>query len=307
MKVSDGLSLRKLSDAEHLARWPLGTSTTESVNNLVLSAATHAFVWADHDISADEWAQRQSNAIAPIPWHEIDRAFDALRLVTGFRTGYAQVIFDPKGWVENYTADLPPLIRGPLVRRYPETLGNGGWLRKAPSVTRDQIGDVAETLRVISRDSQLQMATRRFGASLLRSEEDDSVIDLCTCLEILLTDDTKTEVLHKLRLRAAAVVARHSPGADARVTFKWVSDVYALRSYLLHGSKSKKAKTKDHLRTIRPGSQDLRTVDAARWIAQSVLRWTIAQGHLVPADEIDKEIILDALTKAPPEEPVGSS
>lgn len=304
VKVSDRLSLRKLSDAEHLARWPLGTRTTESVNDLVLSAATHAFVWTDHEVSADEWAQRHSNAIAPIPWHEIDVAFDALRVLTGFRTGYAQVIFDPKGWVEDYTADLPPLIRGPLVRRYPETLENWGWIRKAPSVTHEQFVDVAETLRVLSGDSHLQMAARRFSASLLRSEEDDSVVDLCTCLEILLTDDTKTEVLHKLRLRAAAVCARHSPGANARVIFQWVSDVYALRSYLLHGSKSRKKKPEDHLRKIRSGSEELRTVDVARWIAQSVLRWTIAQGHLVPADQIDKELILDALTQPPPEDSV---
>ncbi len=307
VKISDGLSLRKLSDAEHLARWSLGTRTTESVNDLVLSAATHAFVWADHEVGADEWAQRHSNAIAPIPWHEIDLVFDALRVVTGFRTGYGQVIFDPRGWVEDYTADLPPLIRGPLVRRYPETLENWGWLRKAPSVTRDQIEDVAETLGVVSGDSQLQMAARRFSASLLRSEEDDSVVDLCTCLEILLTDDTKTEVLHKLRLRAAAVCARHSPGANARVIFQWVSEVYALRSYLVHGSKSKKAKPRDYLRTIKSGSQELRTVDVARWIAQSVLRWTIAQGHLVPADAIDKDLILDALTKPPTDEPVHGS
>lgn len=307
VKITDRLSLRRLSDAEHLARWPLGPRTTESVNDLVLSAATHAFVWADYEVSADEWAQRHSNAITPIPWHEIDVAFDALRVVTGFRTGYAQVIFDPKGWVEDYTADLPPLIRGPLVRRYPETLENWGWVRKAPSVTRDHLSGVADTLRVVSADSQLQMAARRFSASLLRSEEDDSIVDLCTCLEILLTDDTKSEVLHKLRLRAAAVCAHQSPGANARVIFQWVAKVYALRSYLLHGSKSKKAKAKDYLRGIRSGSDELRTVDVARWIAQSVLQWTIAQGHLVPADEIDKELILDALTQHPTEQSARGS
>jgi len=302
VKLSNALSLRRLSDAEHLARWPLGTRTTESVNDLVVSAATHAFVWTGHEVSADQWAQRHSNASVPIPWHEIDVAFDALRVVTGFRTGYAQVIFDPKGWVEDYTGNLPPLIRGPLVRRYPEKLENWGWNRKAPSVTHEQLVDVAETLRVLSSDSHLQMAARRFSASLLRSEEDDSVVDLCTCLEILLTDDTKTEVMHKLRLRAAAISARHSPGLDARLVFASVADVYALRSFLLHGSKSKRKKPKDHLRKIKLGSHEFRTVNVARWIAQSVLHWTIAQGHLVPADEIDKELILDALTQAPEED-----
>lgn len=300
--MSDTVHLRKLSDAEHLARWPLETRTTESVNELVLSAATHAFVWTGHSVSADEWARRQSNAITPIPWHEIDLAFDALRVVTGFRTGYAQVIFDPKGWAEDFTGDLPPLIRGPLVRRYPEALENWGWIRKAPTVTAEHLADVADAIRVLAGDSHLQMAARRFSASLLRAEEDDSVVDLCTCLEILLTDDSKTEVLHKLRLRAAAICARYQPGASARVIFQWVSDVYALRSYLLHGSKSKKKKPKDHLRTIHSGSEQFRTVDVARWIAQSVLRWTIGQGHLVPAAEIDRKLILDELTQHLPQD-----
>ena len=302
VKISDRLSLRKLTDEEHLARWPLGTRTTESVNELVLSAATHAFVWTGYTVKADEWARRWSNAIKEMPWHEIGLAFDALRVVTGFRTGYAQVLLDPRGWVDEYVADLPTLIRGPLVRRYPEVLENWGWTKKAPSVERDQLPDVAETLRVLSSDSHLQMAARRFSASLLRSEEDDSVVDLCTCLEILLTDDTKTEVLHKLRLRAAAISARQSPGLDAQVVFAAIADVYALRSYLLHGSKSKKKKPKDHLRKIKLGSEEFRTVNVARWIAQTVLRWTIGRGRLVPADEIDKELILHALTQRRPED-----
>jgi hypothetical protein len=294
--LNDSLTLRKLSDEEHLARWPLGPSTTESVNSLVLSSATHALVWAGHSVDADEWAQRHSNSIDGLPWLEIDMAFDAFRVVTGYRMGYAQVVLEPKGWVEEYVANLPPLIRGPQVRRYPEEFEDWGWLKDSPTITQAHLNDVPEALQVLSQDRHLQMAARRFSASLLRSEEDDSVVDLCTCLEILLTDETKTEVLHKLRLRAAAIVAMHSPGVDAKVVFKWVANVYALRSFLLHGSKSKK-KSVDHLRKIKHGSDRLRTVDAARWISQTILLWTIGQGRLVPASEIDRSLILDALTQ----------
>jgi hypothetical protein len=295
--ISDSLSLRRLDDQEHLARWPLETRTTESVNELVLSAATHAFVWTGHEVSGDEWAQRYSNAIEGLPWYEIDIAFDALRVVTGFRTGYAQVLLDPKGWAEEYVADLPPLIRGPQMRRYPDALEKWGWIKQAPSVDRDKLPEVRETLRVLSEDSHLQMAARRFSASLLGSDEDDAVVDLCTCLEILLTDDTKTEILHKLRLRGAAVVAQFWPGVDARLIFDAISVVYGLRSFLLHGSKSKKKKPKDHPQKVKWGSRELPTVDVARWISQTVLLWTIRRGHLVPAAEIDRELILDALTQ----------
>jgi hypothetical protein len=47
------------------------------------------------------------------------------------------------------------------------------------------------------------------------------------------------------------------------------------------------------------GSGEERTVDIARWIAQTVLLWTIRRGYLVRAAEIDRELIVDALTQAP--------
>lgn len=266
------------------------------MNALVLSAATHAFVWTGHQVSGDEWARRHSNAIEGLPWHEIDLAFDALRVVTGFRTGYARVLLDPKGWTEDNVAYQPPLIRGPQVRRYPDALEKWGWIKQAPSVDFAKLREVGETLRVLSDDPHLQMAARRFSASLLGSDEEDAVVDLCTCLEIVLTDDTKTEILHKLRLRAAALVAQFWPGVNARVVFDAVAVVYGLRSFLLHGSKSKKPKD---LHTMKWGSGEQRTVDIARWIAQTVLLWTIRRGPLVSAAEIDRELILDTLTQPP--------
>ena len=294
--IVESVTLRRLSDQEHLARWPLGPSTTESVNATVLSAATHAFVLTGHTVPANKWAERYSDAI-DMPWRQIDLAFDALRVVTGARTGYAQVLVDPKGWADDYVADLPPLIRGPQVRRYPESLEKWGWMNKGSSVELPQLPEVGETLRVLSEDSHLQMAARRFSSSLLGSDEDDAVVDLCTCLEIMLTDDTKTEIRHKLRLRAAAVIAESYPGVDARVVFDGMDDVYNLRSFVLHGSKS--TKKKKDLHKMKWGSGELQTVDVARWIAQTVLQWTIRRGQLVAATQIDRELILDALTQSP--------
>lgn len=296
--VAESVTLRRLSDQEHLARWPLGPSTTESVNETVLGAATHAFVFSGWSVSADQWAKQYADAI-DIPWRQIDVAFDALRVVTGARTGYAQILLDPKGWAEEYVADLPPLIRGPQVRRYPDSLEKWGWMNKGSSIERSKLPHVIETLRVLSEDSHLQLAARRFSASLLGSDEDDAVVDLCTCLEIMLTDDTKTEIRHKLRLRAAAIIAESYPGVDARVVFDGVDDVYSLRSFVLHGSKSKKGKPKD-FHTMTWASGELRTVDVARWMAQTVLQWVIRRGHLIPGTQIDRELILDTLTRSAP-------
>lgn len=301
--IADDLSLRKLTEDEHLARWPTGTRTTESVNELVLSAATHAFVFAGHKVAGDDWAQRWTNAIEDLPWERIDLAFHALRVVTGVGTGYAQLVYQPRGWVDDYVAKLPPLIHGPLVRRYPEGFENWGWISQRPSIGRDKLAQVTETLMVLSDDPRLQLASRRFSESFLRRNEDDAVVDLCTCLEVLLTDESKTEVVHKLRLRAAAVVAAHWPGVDPEVVFDAVGVIYAFRSHLLHGSTSTKparAKAKSEgLRTIKWGSSEERTLKIARWIAQSVLQWTVARGRLVPAPEIDRSLILDALTRSP--------
>jgi hypothetical protein len=289
--ISDDLCIRRLTDDEHRARWPRGTRTTESVNELVLSAATHAFVWRGCEVASEVWAQRYSNAVEGLPWNKIDLAFDALRIVAGVPTGYAQVVLDPQGWVDEYVGALPPLIHGPLVRRYPESFEDWGWIRPQKEVSRDRIADLTQTLVVLEKDPQLRMAARRFSASSLRNNEDDAVVDLCTSLEVLLTDDSKTEVLHKLSLRAAAIVHEFHSRVPAHAVFDAIRVVYDLRSMLLHGKKTKK-----NLRVLAWGCREAPTLAIARWITRTILRWTVARDGRVNPKEIDRELILDAIT-----------
>jgi len=128
-------AIERLSDHEQLARVPT-TYSVAAVPQPLIGAATHAFVLASWTIeNGNHWAWRLDRPDA-YPLEQVEACFEALRLATGLRTGYTQIYMRPKGWSQSWTAHLPPVVSGPIVRRYPRSFDDFGWLRKPTSVNR---------------------------------------------------------------------------------------------------------------------------------------------------------------------------
>ncbi len=205
LQLTDDMWLEELDEPTQLARAPR-TQWGWAAHETVAGAATHALV-------LKKWIFRRSNSFdhgySRIDFYPLDRLepfFDALRIVRGVSTGYAQVVLRPVGWADDWTAGLPPLLHGPVVRRYPQFFDDYGWLKTRTSLAEDQVVAAAAICEHLqSADRRTRLASRRLSSSMLRTDEEDAVIDLCIGFEALLGDKSTTEITHKLALRTAAV------------------------------------------------------------------------------------------------------
>jgi hypothetical protein len=77
----------------------------------------------------------------------------------------------------------------------------------------------------------------------LRAEEEDIIVDLIIALEMLLSDNEKREITHKLALRISSLLSHYQPDKyDAFTVFSNVKKIYSYRSSIVHGSHKTKQK-----------------------------------------------------------------
>ena len=111
-EISDSMSIVRLSDEFQKSR-----NTISGYNSIahdrVISSATHGFVWksftVDNELKID-FIDSFSNINTYSEIIEfIDNFFALIRIRTGCNTGYYQIIAEPIGWANGWTADLLPL------------------------------------------------------------------------------------------------------------------------------------------------------------------------------------------------------
>jgi hypothetical protein len=245
LKISNGAYIMRMNDVFQLSRWRVKNHGSGAHENVV-GAATHAFVltgWEFNDIADSYDIERSISSLEAFPRKEIDMLFAALRIGTGYGTGYAQLIYWPRGWAYSYTAGLFPLS-GTTVRQYPQELDNYGWKKKFSVLTKADaklIGQLYAALLDCGHP-QIGIAIKRLNSCFLRDNEEDTIIDACIGLEALLSDGDGNEMTHKLALRFAAL--KRLNNEDVSQIFKDVKEIYAVRSSIVHGSKRSIKKNK---------------------------------------------------------------
>jgi hypothetical protein len=239
VEISEGLGLERMSDEWQLARAPKGQQHGEGAgaSPVVVGAATHALVLDHWELpNRKGFSNLQTHRLGFYPLEEIERFFEALRIVTGMQTGFAQISIRPIGWAHRWVAGLPAIFPGALGRRYPAWFDDWGWLRQPPApISTEQVSEIAGVYDDLKHvGSKIGVASRRLSAAMLRDSEDDAIIDLCIGLEAALGDTSHAEITHKLALRTAAVVSA-STSMDPQLVFKQVKGIYNVRSEVVHG------------------------------------------------------------------------
>lgn len=240
-ELDDGVKIQRITDDLHLARSKV-RSRNVSVHDSVLSSATHAlFLENWHVPNADNMLHFNilENPRA-YPLHKIDMFFGAVRIITGFATGYAQVLAAAKGWIHNPMANLP-YIEGASVRGYPAMLEDYYWnLESIPSPSSEQISAIARIYHSLDNEKEksIDIAVKRLNLCLVRDSEEDVILDATIALEALLADDGNQEMTHKLAMRIGALSKLSASfGKTPQQAFKDVKCIYACRSAIVHGSK----------------------------------------------------------------------
>ncbi|HBY87710.1 MAG TPA: hypothetical protein DEO86_17785 [Colwellia sp.] len=241
-EINDGMEIRRLTDAEQLARYK-ATSFNVSVHNTVLASATHALVLKDWYVENTE-CSFDFNILSNIRAYPVDiinKYFGSIRLCTDIETGYAQVFSIGKGWGRHQKAYLPN-VEGISTRSYPPILEDYYWNSESiPSISLSkakEIGSVFINLTNANENS-IDLAMKRLNLCMVRDDEEDSVIDATIALEALLSDDSKQEMTHKLAMRAGALskISLDFEKTPQQV-FNDIKSIYSYRSAIVHGSKN---------------------------------------------------------------------
>lgn len=288
----------KLSEDFQLARALIG-ELDRSGHSRVSAAATHALVLAGYELANNNWIEVSTvlSRVTAFPLQDIDAFFTAVRIVTGYSTGYAQLLFVNSGWTHKYTAHLPSLA-GDSTRRYPAEFENDVQ-RSVPTVTSEQataIGQTFEKLRASISNNQIRIASRRLNLCYLRETDEDAILDATIGLESLLVSGERTEITHKLGLRMAALTSltSYSESEPAKV-FRDIKDIYAFRSGVAHGGGAPIKKREIAINT----GQTIPTVKVAIDYLRLALAVLLEHPVYLQTSRIDEELLLAKL-KPPP-------
>lgn len=291
-ELVDGIKIQRIDEKFHLARSKV-RSRNVSVHDSVLSSATHALVLENWCVpNADRMLQFDilDNPRA-YPLDRIDKFFGAVRIVTGFDTGYAQVLAAAKGWIRDPKADLP-YIEGATVRCYPARLEDYYWnLESIPVVSPEQVEAIAKVYGGLenAKEKKIDIAVKRLNLCLVRDSEEDLVLDAAIALEALLSDDGNQEMTHKLAMRVGALSKLSvSFGKTPQQAFKDVKSIYAYRSAIVHGSKNL-----DKKRVIRIDAENEVAVHSlAVEYVRKLLKILIENPDFRDVKRIDDELLL---------------
>lgn len=243
LEVYPGIAIRRISDGHHRARARIKSYSPAIADSIIVSA-THELVLHDfHYKKPTHFFDSPFSNAKIYPQELIEQFFTSLKIATDFTSGYAQLLVVPKDWSFDTSSDLP-LVMGTSTRSYPSYFDDFYWnLEDFPTITTTQQDELKKVFTAVrnSSNNQIIFALKRFYKSTLRSEEEDIIIDLIIALEMLLSDNEKGEITHKLALRLATLLSKSNPEIYEPVTvFANVKKIYAYRSNIVHGAYKKK-------------------------------------------------------------------
>ncbi|RWM08954.1 HEPN domain-containing protein [Mesorhizobium sp.] len=295
----------RLNETTYIARIPRATQLSRSrigsrgsgAERGVVSAATHAFVsngWSIPNKSLQN-VRNGLNEPSGDALDTVDRFMASLRAATGAVTGYAQVLFLPRGWATEFYCDLPS-VYGANCRRYPNSFDNYGWSGGGQSaITRTQLDDVKRIYNRIleRREERVLIALKRLNACMTRDDAVDAILDATIGIEVLLGDKENQALSYKLRIRAGALASLSGSMKPTDVSAA-VKNIYDVRSRIVHGLDAKKSK-KQLLapEDERYASERKAAADMLRFLIDVLLEFP---QYLDPL-KIDRELILGPRTQ----------
>lgn len=281
--------IMRMSPGLQKARWAAKAYGANG-HDQVLSAATHCFVLTDWVIPNTQWLERSNNLGQRNSEvrHRIDTLFAALRLETGVDTGYAQEVRLSRRWRYRHNYGLPD-VHTVGARSYPEHFDDWRWnADEFPIVEKAQMLAVSELIGAIDRadSDQLALAIRRLNTTMMRADVADAVLDATIAMEILLGDGNGQAISWKLRMRAAALAGLGGDRAAAMAMHSAISEIYAVRSAIVHGAHRRKRKVDER------GEDKFAAKDLAISTLRTLLKLLVQRQEFLDPLRIDSDLLI---------------
>jgi len=292
-RINEFMSVKELTQDLHLARAWRGPMSDSTIS-LVEGAATHALFISNRLLeNRTDWLAFSRAITQPesYPVELIDTFFAALRISTGYATGFAQLLTLPLGWASRYNADLTPLHTSRM-NRYPPFFENAYWLEEVPTVNSRTAGEIAQTFENLQEilatkhKGRVRLAIDRLNLSSMRTTDEDGILDTMIALEALLSDG-RQEMTHKVSMRLAGLYKIADP-ARAEQVFREMKLIYAFRSMIVHGE----ADLDKHRIIDRDGGKVF-AVDAAAEHLRATFAAIIKNPILLEPKKIDSFLLND--------------
>lgn len=298
--LSDNVEILRIPDAVQKSRQQACTYDSNN-EDWAAACATHMIVLNNYhfenngDLSINE-ATRNYDAY---PLKIIDTIIGAIRIVTGYTLGYAQILTLPIDWIAGFCADLIPLYGAKSHFINPKETKKLWMHLPISKVTEEQTKALQKVYKNIlqceadDKKSNFLFALNRFNRCMLRNDEDDMATDATIGLEALLAGGTKGEITYTLSNRIPVIFAykknERYTSSNCRSIMK---SIYNYRSKIVHGGK---LKPKDKCVEINGEKIDISKV-AVDFLRYTLLFMTEHQ-ELLDAKKID-ECIDDMVSKA---------
>lgn len=241
-KINETIKIIKMNDEMQISRYKIGESRG-TFEKIVKGCATHALYLEEYTLqypSNNYWNIIDAlSRYSSFPLFIINSFFISLFLETSIYNGYEQVIAIPQNWMLFIPDGNLIDMHGTTVNMYPTYLENGTWNNEVPRISMLQLKKVKIIFNKIinCNNKQVEMAIDRLIRALIRENKEDAFLDILIGIEILLTDNEKTEVTYKLSMRISFIMNNLSKNIDYRKVLK---DLYAYRSAIVHGNYNKK-------------------------------------------------------------------
>lgn len=244
--INNNISIKKIDKQIQLAR-NTRKSYTSSAHETVIGAATHAFYlkgWFVENNSQNQldWNLSELNSFSK-PLAIIEKLFAALRLILNCETGYCQLVSVPVNWQYRSKADLPQIFVA-SEKRYPEKFENYGWLNPIRLITKEKFQSFNNVFERLD-SKQYFLAIKRLNSASLRTNDEDSIIDVTIALESLLTNDSTSEITYRLATRATQICKLSGfKDYSTKEVFDFCKKIYKYRSAVVHGDLKRIEKTR---------------------------------------------------------------
>ena len=291
--LTENILIRKIDEATQKAKFSIRTFSP-AIADPVIYSATHELVLMNYKSKKQASYYEYGTFAEPkiYPHDLIEKFFSILKLATNITSGYSQVIVHPHNWASRTKYDIKYLT-GTSLRSYPTYFDDFYWTSKNfPKVSGNDLSLIARLFADVinSRENKLEIALKRFYKSMMRQEEEDIIIDIIIALEILLSDNEKSELTHKLALRITTLIAAESEeSADPLITFANIKKIYDYRSAVVHGSH--KANQKREIKL--PDNKVIPVISLANDYLRQILMILIPNPKYLSAKEIDNMMLLN--------------
>lgn len=293
-EINEDCHLSRISDDVHKSRI---FTNSDTISDRLISAATHEFKllrWYIDSSTGIDFIWRVNNENF-FPVNIFDNFMIALKIGADINSGYAQILMYPHDWAFFYKLDLPQ-VHGVAIKKFPRSFENYRISDEVPILSQTDIERVCNIFNQIQNNdhSKIEIACKRLKYSFMREDNEDSILDSIIGLEVLLSDNERGEITHKLAMRLSKLISMFNEDVNPLEILKSIKDIYSYRSKIVHGSQSKSSSDPKSLSQKKQAEKEksLNYKNKANFYLRTAIELLLLHPEFLDVKNIDQKMLV---------------